>query len=251
MDLNLKGRVAAVTGAASGIGRATALLLAEEGARVACLDVQEQAIRDTAASIEKAGGSALAIRLDVTDPGSVRDAIASTVDRLGGLDVLVNAAGVGGFVKFEDMTLEEWNRVIGINLTGTFLTCHAAVPHLLHSKGRAIVNISSIAGLKGQPYSAAYGASKGGVALFTRGLAIEYAKRGLRVNAVCPGGVKTPMLRGFALAGLDDDLIAPLRNPSNTMCEPIEVARLIAFLASDCSGYITGVTYLVDGGTLA
>jgi NAD(P)-dependent dehydrogenase (short-subunit alcohol dehydrogenase family) len=218
---------------------------------VACLDVQGEAVRGVAGEIEAAGGKAIALRLDVTDPGSVETTIASVVERCGGLHTLVNAAGVGGFVRFEDMTLAEWNRVIAINLTGSFLTCHAAVPHLLAAGGGSIVNIASIAGLKGQAYSAAYSASKGGVALLTRALANEYAKRKLRVNAICPGGIMTPLLAGFALEGLDMDLIARMQNPANTLGEPHDVAGLIAFLASDRASYITGVTYLVDGGVLA
>jgi len=251
MDLHLGGRVIAVTGAASGIGRATALLFGAEGAQVACLDVQEEAVQGVAAEIARAGGQAFARRLDVTDPSSVEDAFAAVIERFGKLHTLVNAAGVGGFVPFAEMTLAEWNRVIAINLTGTFLTCHAALPHLLAVKGASIVNISSIAGLKGQAYSSAYNASKGGVALLTRGLANEFAKRKLRVNAVCPGGVMTPLLAGFALEGLDADLIARMQNPANTLAEPDEVANLIAFLASDRAAYITGVTYPVDGGCLA
>jgi len=251
MDLHLGGRVVAVTGAASGIGRATALLLGQEGAHVACLDVQEDAVLAVAGEIEASGGKAVALRLDVTDPASVESAIAGVVERCGKLHTLVNAAGVGGFVPFEKMTLAEWNRVIAINLTGTFLTCHTALPHLLAVKGASIVNISSIAGLKGQAYSSAYNASKGGVALLTRGLANEFAKRRLRVNAVCPGGVMTPMLAGFVLEGLDPDMIARMQNPANTLADPSDVANLIAFLASDRASYITGVTYLVDGGCLA
>lgn len=251
MDLHLGGRVVAITGAASGIGRATALRFGAEGARVACLDVQADAVHGVAAEIAAAGGEAFAHRLDVTDPASVADTVAAVVARFGTLHTLVNAAGVGGFVKFEDMTLAEWNRVIAINLTGTFLACHAAVPHLLAAAGASIVNISSIAGLKGQAYSSAYNASKGGVALLTRGLANEFAKRKLRVNAVCPGGVMTPMLQGFMLPGLDPDLIARMQNPGNTLAEPDEVANLIAFLASDRASYITGVTYQIDGGCLA
>lgn len=251
MDLHLGGRVVAVTGAASGIGRATAVLLGGEGAHVACLDVQDDAVRSVAEDIKRAGGAAIAHRLDVTDPASVTENIAYVVERFGKLHTLVNAAGVGGFVPFEDMTLAEWNRVIAINLTGTFLTCHTALPHLLAADGASIVNISSIAGLKGQAYSSAYNASKGGVAMLTRGLANEFAKRKLRVNAVCPGGVMTPMLAGFMLEGLDPDMIARMQNPANTLADPIEVANLIAFLASDRASYITGVTYLVDGGCLA
>jgi NAD(P)-dependent dehydrogenase (short-subunit alcohol dehydrogenase family) len=251
MELHLGGRVVAVTGAASGIGRATALLLGAEGAQVACLDVQVEAVDAVAAEIVAAGGVAFAHRLDVTDPASVGAAVAAVVARFATLHTLVNAAGVGGFVRFEDMTLAEWNRVLAINLTGTFLTCHAALPHLLAAEGASIVNISSIAGLKGQGYSSAYNASKGGVALLTRGLANEFAKRKLRVNAVCPGGVMTPMLQGFMLPGLDPDLIARMQNPAGTLAEPIEVANLIAFLVSDRASYITGVTYAIDGGCLA
>ncbi|MEW6267962.1 MAG: SDR family NAD(P)-dependent oxidoreductase [Thermodesulfobacteriota bacterium] len=251
MDLHLAGRVVAVTGAASGIGRATALELGREGARVACLDVQDDAVRGTAAEIERAGGEAFALRLDVMDPDSVAGAIDGTVRRFGALHALVNAAGVGGFVRFEDMTLAEWSRVIGVNLTGTFLMCHAALPHLLATEGGSIVNLSSIAGLKGQAYSCAYGASKGGVALLTRGLANEFAKRKLRVNAVCPGGVATPMLAGFAVSGLDDTLIERMQNPAHTLAQPEEVAHLIAFLVSDRASYITGVTYQIDGGAIA
>ena len=251
MDLQLKERVVAVTGAASGIGRATAIFLAAEGARVACLDVQAEAARETAAEIETAGGQAAAFALDVAQPRSVAEVVAQTVERFGGLQALVNAAGIGRFVKFEDTTMDEWNRVIGVNLTGTFLMCQAALPHLLANESSAVVNIASIAGLKGQPYSCAYAASKGGVAIMSRGLAIEFSKQGLRVNCVCPGGVNTPILHGFNFEGLDFSLLATIRNPTNTLCEPIEVARLIAFLLSDCASYISGVTYAIDGGTLA
>lgn len=251
MDLHLAGRVVAVTGAASGIGRATAQLFASEGAHVACLDVQEDGVREAAAQIMRAGGKALASRLDVSDPASVRAAIEATVRHFGTLHTLVNAAGIGSFVRFEDTSLEEWNRVIGVNLTGTFLTCQAALPHLLAADAPSIVNVSSIAGIKGQAYSSAYGASKGGVALFTRGLANEFAKRKLRVNAVCPGGVITPMLAGFRLEGLDDALIARMQNPAQTLAEPIQIANLIVFLASERAAHITGATVVIDGGCLA
>jgi len=251
MDLQLGGRVVVVTGAASGIGRATAVLFGAEGARVACLDVQQEAVRGVADEIAAAGGEAMALPLDVTDPASVEQAIAAVFERFGTLHTLVNAAGVGGFVRFEDMTLAEWSRVLAINLTGTFLTCHAALPHLLAVEGGSIVNISSIAGLKGQGYSAAYSASKGGVALLSRSLANEFAKRKLRVNAVCPGGIMTPMLSGFAFEGLDMTLIGRMQNPASTLGEPVDVAHLIAFLSSERASYITGATYQIDGGVIA
>lgn len=251
MDLHLGGRVVAVTGAASGIGRATAVLLAAEGAHVACLDVQEDALHGLAKEIAAAGGTAMAQRLDVTDPASVEAAIAAVVASFGKLNTLVNAAGVGGMVKFGDLGLAEWNRVIAINLTGTYLTCHAALPHLLAAEGASIVNISSIAGLKGQAYSAAYCASKGGVALFTRALANELAKQKVRANAVCPGGVMTPLVAGMQLEGLDMDLIGRMQNPTFSLGKPDDVASLIAYLASDRASYVTGACYAIDGGAVA
>jgi NAD(P)-dependent dehydrogenase (short-subunit alcohol dehydrogenase family) len=251
MDLHLGGRVVAVTGAASGIGRATAVLFAAEGASVACLDVQEDALAGVVAEIAAAGGTALAQRLDVLDPGSVEGAIAAVVKHFGKLDTLVNAAGVGGMVRFADLKLADWNRVIGINLTGTYLTCHAALPHLLAADGASIVNISSMAGLKGQAYSAAYCASKGGVALLTRALANELAKQKVRVNAVCPGGIMTPLVAAMQLEGLDMDLIGRMQNPTYSLGEPDDVANLIAYLASDRAAYITGACYAIDGGALA
>jgi NAD(P)-dependent dehydrogenase (short-subunit alcohol dehydrogenase family) len=251
MDLHLGGRVVAVTGAASGIGRAAAVLLAAEGALVACLDVQEDALAGVVAQIGDAGGTAMAHCLDVTDPASVEGAIAAVVARFGKLNVLVNAAGVGGMVKFADLGLAEWNRVLAINLTGTYLMCHAALPHLLAAEGASIVNISSIAGIKGQAYSAAYCASKGGVALFTRALANELAKQKIRANAVCPGGVMTPLVAGMQLEGLDMDLIGRMQNPTFSLGQPDDVANLIAYLASDRASYVTGACYAIDGGAVA
>jgi len=251
MDLHLDGRVVAVTGAASGIGRATALLLAAEGARVACLDVQEAALHALADELTSAGRTAFAHRLDVADPESVEVAIAAVTARFGGLSTLVNAAGVGGMVQFADLKLAEWNRVIAINLTGTYLTCHAALPHLLAAEGASIVNISSIAGIKGQAYSAAYCASKGGVALLTRALANELARKKVRVNAICPGGVMTPLVAGMNLEGLDMDLIGRMQNPTFSLGQPDDVANLVAYLASDRASYITGACYAIDGGAVA
>ena len=251
MDLQLGGKTAIVTGAASGIGRATAEFLAREGATVGCIDVQAGPLEDVAAGIRAAGGRAHPVALDLLETARVKPAVDSLVDDLGGLDVLVNAAGIGRFVKTLECSLEEWNRTLGINLTGTFLMCQAAIPHLIARGKGSIVNISSIAGLKGQPYSASYNASKGGVSMLTRGLSNEFAKQGIRVNAVCPGGIRTAMLAGFIPKGLDDSLIATLRTPAGNFGEPDDVARVIAFLASDLTGYVSGVTLPVDRATLA
>ena len=243
--------VALVTGAASGIGRATALLLGREGARVACLDVQDAAVKETAATIVAAGGSAEAFVLDLLQPDSIVPTVATATQALGGFDILVNAAGIGGFKRTEEVALADWNRILAVNLTGTFLMCQAAIPTMIAAGRGSIVNISSTAGIKGTPFGSAYAASKGGVSLLTRSLAVEFCKQKIRVNAVCPGGILTPILLGFDPTGFDMDLLAVVRNPSGTMGQPEDVARLIAFLASDAAAYITGVTYPIDGGTAA
>jgi NAD(P)-dependent dehydrogenase (short-subunit alcohol dehydrogenase family) len=242
-----EGRVALVTGAASGIGRATAERLAQEGAKVACLDVQELQVHQAAAAIRQAGGEALPIVCDVSDAGSVSRAVDATIGKWGKLHAVANVAGIGGFIKTLDLTLEQWNRFIAINLTGQFLVCQKALPHILETKG-AIVNVASVAGLKSHPYAAAYCASKGGVVMLTKALAVEYARKGVRVNCLCPGGVDTPLLEQFQLpeGGSAKQLmrIAPLLD---RMATPAEVAAGIAFLASDDASYVNGTVLVVDG----
>jgi len=242
------GRVAIVTGAGSGLGRATALRVASEGAAVGCLDVAHAAAEQTAADIGAAGGTARGYRVDVADPASVRAAVDTVVGDLGRPSLLVNCAGVGKFANAHDMSYEDWSRIIGVNLTGTFLMSQAVLPHLLEGGGN-IVNIASNAGLMGQPYSAAYCASKGGVVNLTRALADEYLRKGVRVNCVAPGGMATPLQQAFRQLpdGADPTLIAKLRTPLGT-AKPEEVAALIAFIASDDGRYMTGSIVSIDGG---
>jgi NAD(P)-dependent dehydrogenase (short-subunit alcohol dehydrogenase family) len=245
-----EGRSIVVTGAASGIGKATAERFAQEGGSVLCLDVNAEGAAATAGAIREAGGAAAARPCDISKAADVAGAIAAAVERAGGIDVVANVAGVGGFRRTAEVTLEEWNRVIGVNLTGTFLMCQAALPHVLERRG-AIINVASVAGLRSHPYAAAYCASKGGVVMLTRALAAEFGRKGVRINAVCPGGVETPLIQQFQLPpGVSPQALARI-TPLGRMGQPHEIAGAIAFLASDDALYLNGEALVVDGGMTA
>jgi NAD(P)-dependent dehydrogenase (short-subunit alcohol dehydrogenase family) len=245
-----EGRSIFVTGAASGIGQSTAEQFGREGGRVVCADVDVAGAEQTSARIRAAGGDAVAMPCDVTNPSAITEAISEAVRRHGGLHVLANVAGIGFFRRTTETTLDEWNRMIAINLTGQFLTCREALPHILATKG-AIVNTASVAGLKSHPYSAAYCASKGGVVQLTRALAVEYGRKDVRINCVCPGGVETPLIGKFTLPdGVSQQALAKIM-PLGRMGKPQEVASTIAFLASDEATYINGASIVVDGGMIA
>src|SRR3954447_20011416 len=242
------GRVAVVTGAGSGLGRATAKQLASEGAGVACLDIVGDAVEKTAAEIAEAGGKARAYTVDVSDPGSVRPAVEAAAKDLGRPSLVFNCAGIGRFSHSEETDFAEWQKIIGVNLTGTFLVAQAALPHLLEGGG-CIINIASNAGIKAQPYSAAYCASKAGVVHLTKCLADEYLKRGVRVNCVAPGGMDTPLQEKFMEfpEGVNwkefRKVMTPLGNST-----PEEIAKVVAFVASDDCRYMTGSIVSIDGG---
>ncbi len=244
-------KVVLITGAASGIGRATALRTAEEGARVFCTDVQVEELQLTVKSATELGAEAEACVSDVSNPQSASDCVKACVDRFGRLDVLCNIAGILRFDHFDELDVDDWNRILAVNLTGTYLMCKAALPHLLESGGN-IVNTSSTSALAGLAYGAAYGASKAGVIGLTRSLAVEFAKKGLRANAVCPGSIKTPMTSGGA--GLPPNLDVDLIRRAMALDKargPETVAGVIAMLASGDGAHINGEIIRVDGGTLS
>jgi NAD(P)-dependent dehydrogenase (short-subunit alcohol dehydrogenase family) len=246
-----EGKVALVTGTASGIGRATAVKLAAEGASIACLDISRAGMDETVAIITGAGANAIGIACDVSDEQSV-DAAVDAAGSLGRIEVVANVAGIGGFHNAHEVPVATWDKMIGVNLTGTFLVSRAALPSLLDGGG-AIVNVASTAGLVGSAYSAAYCASKGGVVMLTKALAIEYADKGVRVNAVAPGGVQTPLLGEFANSlpeGADPKHLYKIISRMG-YCLPEDVAAAIAFLASDESNYTTGAILSIDGGITA
>ncbi|HZR14598.1 MAG TPA: SDR family NAD(P)-dependent oxidoreductase [Acidimicrobiia bacterium] len=246
-----EGRVAIVTGASSGIGRATALRLASEGASVACLDVAVDANEATVADIGGAGaGKAVALTCDVSDERTVTSAVDAAVAAFGPPHLLCNVAGIGSFRHTHELTLEDWNRIIAVNLTGTFLVSRACIPMLLETGG-SIVNVASVAGLKAQPYSAAYSASKGGVALFTRSVAMEYAETTLRVNAIAPGSIDTAITEQFTFPdGASATLLGRIM-PYRAFGRPEDCAAVIAFLGSDEARYVNGAVIPVDAASSA
>ncbi|MDQ3148235.1 MAG: SDR family oxidoreductase [Actinomycetota bacterium] len=241
-------RVAVVTGAGSGIGKATAMRLGSEGATVACLDVNGDACTATAEALTAAGGGkGTGYACDVSDPASVEAVVAKVAAELGPPYVLGNIAGIGTFAHTIDQPVEEWQRILAVNLTGSFLMARATLPHLLETGGN-IVNIASSAGIVGQPFSAAYCASKGGVIMLTKSLANEFVGRGVRVNAVAPGGIDTPIIDSFALPeGANRRMLARIMSPLG-YGRAEDVAALIAFIASDEAAYMTGSIVSFDGG---
>ena len=240
-----------ITGAGSGIGRAASLAFATEGAAIAAADLRLEAAQATAGAVEELGRKAVALQVDVTQPDSVRAMVEQTVAGLGSLDVLINSAGVREIVPFLELPAEEWTKVIGTNLTGTFLCSQAVAQHLIaQNKSGKIINLSSVAGLMGVPNRAAYVASKHGVVGLTKEMGMELADKHIQVNAIAPGVVETAMTAGY----FDKpDIVASLKkaHPAGRWAQPEEIAKLMLFLASEDADFMTGATIPIDGGFVA
>ena len=249
MKGRLADKVALITGAASGIGRATALAFADEGAKVAAVDLRIDGCDEVVAQIKERGGEAIAIKCDVVKSAEVQEMVAHTVRAFGGLHFAVNNAGIeGAHAGTIDHTEEIWDRVIEVNLKSVWLCMKYELPEMQKQERGAIVNVSSAAGLIGSAGTVAYTASKHGVIGLTKASALEFASRNIRINAVCPGFVKTPMLEKIieAYPGVEKQLID--REPMGRLAQPAEVALAILGLCSDSSSFITGVSLQVDGG---
>jgi len=242
-----EGKVALITGGSSGIGAATARRLVDEGARVMLADVNEEG----GASLAKELGDAAAfLRTDVTVIAEVEAAVAATAEKFGALHVLFNNAGIGAFGRTPDVDPDTWHRVIDVDLHSVFYGCRSAIPLLREAGGGAIVNTASISGLGGDYGFHAYNAAKGAVVNYTRTLAIDHAAEGIRVNAVCPGPIDTPLT--IPLKAIDAVMADYAKKiPQGRMGQPEEVAAAVAFLASDDASYITGTMLTVDGGLTA
>jgi NAD(P)-dependent dehydrogenase (short-subunit alcohol dehydrogenase family) len=243
------GKVAFVTGAANGIGRAAALAFAREGARVVVADVSEKGNEETARMIREIGGNALAVRCDVTRSDDVRQALNAAIETFGRLDFAFNNAGIEYTIQpLSDVTEEEWDRIIAVDLRGVFLCMKHEIPLMLKQGGGAIVNTSSGAGVKGFKGGAAYVAAKHGVVGLTKAAALDYAHANVRINAICPGIIDTPMMDRFSGGTAEGREAVIAQEPIGRMGTPEEIAAAVVWLCSDGAGFVVGTALIVDGG---
>ena len=247
--MRLADKVAIITGAGSGMGKTAALLFAAEGAKVAAADVNEGPVKETVAEIAKAGGQALALRADVSKAPDVERMVADAVAKFGKLDVIYNNAGIEGESAFlSNMTEEAFDRVIAINLRGVFLGMKFALPHMMKARSGSIINTASIAGLVGIKGGAAYSAAKAGVIAMTRVAAVEYGRYNIRVNAICPGAIETPMAERIRAGATPNPAAIKRISLLERMARPDEIAKVALFLASDDASFATGAPFIIDGG---
>jgi len=253
----VSGKVALITGAGSGIGRATAILFGREGAKVAIADYHRDGGEQSVRMIKDAGGEALFIEANVAVPRQVEAMVARTVEAYGRLDCAFNNAGIEGEsghgrqINIADCSEENWANIIAINLTGVFLCMKFEIPQMLKNGGGSIVNTASAAGLIGLPGGTAYVASKHGVAGLTKSAALEYAKSGIRINAVCPGFIRTAMVERVIDSGSISEEAMIAAEPIGRIGKPEEIAKTVLFLCSDDASYVTGLPMPVDGGYVA
>lgn len=243
--MELANKKAVVTGAGSGLGKQIALTFAKEGADISLVDVNLEGAEAVAQEIRGLGGMAVAIKTDITNEADVKNMAKTTVNALGRIDILVNSAGISRTANIQDISLAQWNKMISINLTGTFLCCREVINEMIGQEYGKIVNISSISGVTGRPVGVDYSATKSGVIGITRTLALQVAGMGINVNAIAPGPIITPIHDTWAKEDVDK-LLSTI--PFNRAGKPEDVASLALFLASDKAGWITGEVVSVNGG---
>lgn len=242
----LENKVAIITGAGSGFGRATAELYAKEGAKVVAVDYNEETAQQTAATIQENGGEAVAVKADVSNEADVQNFIQTAIDTFGQIDILFNNAGIYTPGKVEETALEDWNRALNVNVTALFLASKYAIPHLKETKGN-IINTASAGGIIGFPDAISYATTKGAVISFTRAMAVDYAEAGVRVNAIAPGTGETGMTEDLLeIDEIYEGFVSPI--PMNRLGKPMDIANAALFLGSDLASYITGHALPVDGG---
>lgn len=251
--MDFQGKVVVVTGAAAGIGRATALAFARMGAAVVVVDIASRG-KDVVEEIEQQGGTAVFSRTDVSRDGAVKQMVNKICQRFGGIDVLVNNAGIAREGSVLEVSLDQWQEVLGVNLTGSYICAKYCVPEMVKRGGGTVINVSSVQGLATEQDNAAYSASKGGLIALTKSMALDLAPDNIRVNCVCPGAIETEKVKQV-LAGYPDPQEAYRQwsdlHALRRMGQPEEVASVIMFLASDLASFVTGAVVTVDGGMLA
>jgi NAD(P)-dependent dehydrogenase (short-subunit alcohol dehydrogenase family) len=252
MAVLLDGKVALITGAGSGIGRATSLIFAREGARLVLADIVAEGGEETLRMVKQEGAEAIFVRTDVSKLTEVEALVAKVISTWGRIDCAFNNAGIDGKMgKLAECTEENWNRTIAINLSGVFFCMKAEIPHMLRQGGGAIVNTASVAGITGSPGLPAYVASKHGVVGLTRAAALEYGREKIRVNCVCPGPIRTPMMSRLLTGRPEMEQRFASAEPLKRLGEPAEIGEAVAWLCSDAASYVTGHAMPVDGGYMA